>query len=84
MDAQLFQGERKEGASEAGDAPLDAHAGLGAQAAFELEPSVVEPIVVELTDDEKMVLCIEWVEKRIDLARRAPLDAESRGPDING
>ena len=71
-DAQQFEG------SEDGDAHLDAHAGLGAQAEFELEPSVVESIVVELTDDEKMILCIEWVEKRIDLPRRAPLDAESR------
>ena len=39
--------------------------------------------MVELTDDEKMILCIEWVEKRIDLTRRAPLDVESRSVVTN-
>ena len=37
-----------------------------------------EPVVVELSEEEKLLLCIKWLERRIDYAIDAPLTEESR------
>lgn len=60
------------------EAPADTAASPGSQPdRLDPEPQP-EPVVVELSEEEKLLLCIKWLERRIDYAIDAPLTEESR------
>ncbi len=76
-----MQGANQSAAVESGDGQTDGAIDLAVDAGDPVDAPICEPEPEpELTDEEKLLLCIQWIERRIDLSKtlKQALSEESR------